>query len=126
MIRERSAKVIQRMVRHFIAKMDVYRGKLSEIRKRLLRQRLRSHLRLYIKKRRVSKGYLRPDIISQASDNMQAVVLIQFGVRKLLQKQKNKCLLSMKRIILEHRQVNDFYLRKYQNLLTRDKETYWI
>ena len=76
LIRERSARTIQKLVRHFLAKMEVYRGKLLAIRRRLLRHRLNSQLRLYIKKRRVGKGYLRPDILAQASDNMQAVLLI--------------------------------------------------
>ena len=55
-IRGRSAVIIQRHVKIFIKKMNLYRTKLQKIRQNLLKIKLKRALLLYVKKRRADKA----------------------------------------------------------------------
>lgn len=124
-IQGRSAKKIQRAAHRFIKKMDSYREKLEVIRKRLLMIRLNQALRLYIRKRRAAKVPVRPDAIQIAGRFLDKVAKIQNFIRRhvigknILRRQKQHNLAG-------HRVLQQIYLRKYENRLTRDKETYWV
>ena len=63
LVQKRSAVKIQRLARKFIAKMNYFRGKLHQIRLRLMKMRLNRAMILYVKKRRMKRTYFRQDIL---------------------------------------------------------------
>lgn len=119
--------LIQKHVRILVQKMNEFRRRLHAIRLNLLQISLKIHLRLYIKKRRIGKGELRPHILELAKRNKIATLKIQNFIRtKVLGRGIRKFKLAYRQECLKQRIKGEIFFRGFINKLTRDKETYWV
>ena len=107
--------------------MEDFRRKLRQIRKNLLGVSMRKALKLWVKKRRAKRGYMRKDINRIGQQHLPCVKSLQTFIRKYVL--GPKILSSHKSIQVLHLNFHikqEIFLRKHTNSLTRDKETYWI
>eukprot|EP00347_Sterkiella_histriomuscorum_P021277 403334569 len=123
-IRQYCALRIQNTVKLFIQKLRIRNLKLYRIKKSLLLITLQRALVLYIKKRRIQKSKIRPNILQLV--NKPSIHQIQGLIRRKIANKRVRFIQTLKKYSLLKFFITNLDQQRQINREIRDKETYYV